>query len=252
MGRDPVDLQREFYESRPHAHLQPRAADVYSARLVSRLMREIDATPRARILEVGAGFGRFTFELLGHCESVVALDLSEAALARLVLARDARGVPAERCKPVCADLQGLDSTLREAPFDFIVGFFILHHLPDYAAAIARLARHLKPGGCMAFIEPNRRNLLFAAQVAFCADMTWAEEKGMFSMSYRGVERAFDSAGMLLRPTQRFGFFPPQVINRYPVASRIESGIEAAGLLNPLLPFLLLSAEASGEGSEGAR
>ena len=252
MARDPVEAQREFYASRSHAHLQPQATDVYSARLVARLVEEIGITSEARVLEVGAGFGRFTFELLKHCESVVALDLSEAALARLVEARDDRGVSPERCRPHCADLQQLSVDAVGGPFDFVVGFFILHHLPDYHGAIARLAPCLETGGRIAFVEPNRRNLLFAAQVAFCEDMTWAEEKGMFRLSSRGVERALASAGLASCATRRFGFFPPQIINRFAKAARLEEGIEKLGIFGPLLPFLLLSAEAGQDGGGEAR
>ncbi|HIL81056.1 MAG TPA: class I SAM-dependent methyltransferase [Myxococcales bacterium] len=252
MARDPVDLQREFYASRPHGHLQPRFADAYSARLVARLAAEIGLDAQARVLEVGAGFGRFTFELLGHCKSVVALDLSEEALARLAEARDERGISADRCRPVCADLQQLEPGFLDGPFDFIVGFFILHHLPDYREAITRLAPCLGRPGRMAFVEPNRRNPLFLAQVAFCEDMTWAEEKGMFALGHRGVERACLAAGLKPRPTRRFGFFPPQIINRFAFAGRLEEGIERLRLLDPVLPFLVLGADSSANvgGSEG--
>jgi SAM-dependent methyltransferase len=249
MGRDPVDAQRQFYASRPHEHLQPRPDDAYSARLVARLAFELGISSEARVLEVGAGFGRFTFDLLDHCASVVALDLSHEALARLETARDERALPSQRCRALCVDLQGLDPAELDGPFDFVVGFFILHHLPDYPDAIARLARALTPGGAMGFVEPNRRNPLFAAQVAFCPDMTWAEEKGMFQLSSRGVRRAFDAAAMTPRPTRRFGFFPPAIINRLPMARRAESGIERMRVFEPLLPFLLLSAGAGGGGPD---
>ena len=252
MARDPVDLQREFYASRPHDHLQPQLVDTYSARLVSRLSAEIGLLPQSRVLEVGAGFGRFTFELLEHCGSVVALDLSQEALTRLAKARDERGISAGRCQPLCADLQQLESAALDQPFDFVVGFFILHHLPDYRAAIARLASCLGSRGRMAFVEPNRRNPLFLAQVACCEDMSWAEEKGMFSLGHRGVERACAAAGLRPRPTRRFGFFPPQVINRFAFAARIEEGIERLRLLDPILPFLLLGAEARANEEDSAR
>jgi hypothetical protein len=94
---------------------------------------------------------------------------------------------------------------------------------------------------MAFVEPNRRNPLFLAQVACCADMSWAEEKGMFRLSARRVESAFDAAGLEPAPTRRFGFFPPQVVNRFAAARRLEARLEAARLLRPVLPFLLLGA-----------
>ncbi|MDE0887250.1 MAG: class I SAM-dependent methyltransferase [Myxococcota bacterium] len=245
-----LQSQKEFYASRTHAHLQPREDDAYSTKLVSRLVESAGIRSDARVLEVGAGFGRFTFELLEHCDSVVALDLSESALGVLANARDDRGIAKERCRPLCGDVQSLDLWKEEEPFDHIIGFFILHHLPDYRAAIARLAPGLLPGGHMVFVEPNRRNPLYAAQVACCPDMSWANEKGMFRLSGRSVERAYQEAGLMPQPTRRFGFFPPQVVNRFPSARRFESGIERMRLFEPMLPFLLLSAQASRSTPEG--
>jgi hypothetical protein len=85
--------------------------------------------------------------------------------------------------------------------------------------------------------------LFLAQVAACPDMTWREEKGMFRLSARGVESAFERARLGVLPTQRFGFFPPQVVNRLPRARRLEERLEGLRALEWLLPFLLLRAEA---------
>ena len=55
-----VKEQKEFYASGSHEHLRAREADLYAAKLARRSgMRSSD-----RVLEVGAGFGRFTFPLL--------------------------------------------------------------------------------------------------------------------------------------------------------------------------------------------
>lgn len=235
-----TDRQREFYRAREHDHLQVRDDDLYAKKLASELAAHAGIEPHHRVLEIGAGFGRFTFRLLEHCGSVVALDLSERVLEDLKSARDARGIPEERCRTLCADVTNLpDDT---GPFDFVVGFFILHHLPDVPRAIASLSRLVASGGRAVFLEPNRRNPLFLAQVMFCEDMTWHEEKGMFQLSARKVETAFRDAGLRDRETRRFGFFPPQIFNRFPVARAAERRIEASGVLRPALPFLLLSAE----------
>jgi SAM-dependent methyltransferase len=239
--------QRRFYASRPHGHLQPRAEDFYAAKLVATLATGIDIGAQDRVLEVGAGFGRFTFELLRHCGSVVALDLSPRALATLDETRVARGIDTARCETRCGDLTQPGDDASDDRFRFIVGFFILHHLPDITAAIRGLSRRLAPGGTLAFVEPNRRNPLFLAQVACCADMTWAEEQGMFRLSARGVERAFRAAGLTPLPLQRFGFFPPQLLNRSETIRRLETRLERVRLLEPLLPFLLLRARATAAG-----
>jgi SAM-dependent methyltransferase len=238
-----VERQRRFYETREHAHLQPRADDFYAAKLVRTLARATGMGGRDRVLEVGAGFGRFTFELLDHCGSVVALDLAPRALAQLDAERDARDIDASRCRTHCADLAALEPGSLGERFPFVVGFFLLHHLPDVPDALRRLAGVLAPGGVAAFVEPNRRNPLFLAQVACTPDMTWAEERGMFRLSARGVQDAFAGAGLAPSPVERFGFFPPQVVNNVAAGRRLETWLERRRALAPILPFLLLRARA---------
>lgn len=243
---DPVNQQLDFYSTREHEHLQSRKDDFYSAKLTRRFVDHLGIPPDAHVLEVGAGFGRFTFFLLDHCASVVALDLTPSALEILDATREARGIKAERCKTMAADLNALDLSAFDRPFDYIVGFFLLHHLPDYAHSISVLSNLLKPEGRIGFLEPNRLNPLFLAQVAVCADMTWAEEKGMFALKRKGVESAYREAGLSDIRTDTAGFFPPQVLNAIPASRGIEEWIERVRPVQPILPFLLMSARAASE------
>lgn len=235
--------RRGFYESRRHDHLQPRNDDLYSAKLVGTVATAVGLGRADRVLEVGAGFGRFTFSLLDHCASVVAIDLTPRALKTLDATRAERGIPSARCTARVLDITTLEPAALGERFRFVVGFFILHHLPDVGDAIRRLARLLEPGGFLAFVEPNRRNPLFLAQVACCRDMTWADEKGMFQLSARKVDAALRVAGLEAEPVRRFGFFPPAVVNRFELARRLEARLECLRVLQPLLPFLLLSGRA---------
>lgn len=242
---DPAERQRRFYARGEHAHLQPRDGDFYAAKLAAAVADALALGPDARLLEVGAGFGRFSFALLEHCGSLVAADLSERALAALAAARAARGIAAERVDTRCLDLSRLAPEALGERFSAVAGLFILHHLPDPADAIRRLAGVLAPGGRMAFVEPNRRNPLFLVQLACCPDMRWAEEKGLFRLRARAIERAFRDAGLEPLPTRRFGLLPPQLLNRSSVARTLERRVERARLAEPLLPFLLLGARAPG-------
>jgi SAM-dependent methyltransferase len=238
---DPAELQRRFYARGTHAHLQPRDGDFYAAKLVDVAAQGMGIGPQDRVLEVGAGFGRFSFALLERCASLVAADLSERALATLDATRAAQGLAADRVATRCLDLSRFAAADLGESFRAIVGFFILHHLPDAADTIRRLAGALAPGGVLAFVEPNRRNPLFLAQVACCPDMSWAEERGMFRLRARSIEAAFHAAALEVLPTQRFGCFPPQLVNRFGWARAIETGVERARVFEPALPFLLLRA-----------
>jgi SAM-dependent methyltransferase len=94
-----------------------------------------EARPR-RVLEVGCGWGELAEWLARETGAeVVAVDLSP----RMVeLARE-RGVDAR-----VADVQALP--FEDGSFDVAVAAWMLYHVPDLAAAVAELARVLRPGG----------------------------------------------------------------------------------------------------------
>ena len=237
--------QQKFYESRDHDHLRPRGEDRYAAHLVETLARGIDLAGEDRVLELGAGFGRFTFPLLSHCASVVAVDLTQRVLDELDTAKAELGISDARCRTLNSDVDAISRADLPGAVDCAVGFFILHHLPDFAHSIAQLRGLLPPGGRIAFVEPNRRNPLFVAQVIGCRDMTWRDEQGMFLLSARKVENAYRAAGFVDVQTRRFGFFPPQIVNRFESARALERRLEGSALLEPILPFLLCSARNPG-------
>lgn len=234
-----VARQKAFYERRAHEHLRMRDDDRYARKLVATLAGALEIGPSHRVLEVGAGFGRFTLPLLSHCGELLALDVSRRSLDELERARDARGIPPERCRTLCRDVCGV-AEARPGRFDFVVGFFLLHHLPDPARSVAELAGLLAPGGGLGFVEPNRRNPLFLLQIAWCRDMSWREEKGLLRLGGRSTESAFRSAGLEQVATQTFGFFPPQILNRWERAGRVEERLERIGALRGVLPFRLFS------------
>jgi SAM-dependent methyltransferase len=198
--------------------------------------------PHHRVLEIGASFGRFTIPLLDHCRSLVAVDLSERALTELESTRESLGIPESRCRVHVADARALSLDAIGEPMDFVVGFFILHHVEDVADTIRSVSGLVRGGGGLAFLEPNRWNPLFLAQVLACRDMGWSEEKGMFTLSRRSVATAYRAAGLIAHRAIRFGFFPPQLVNRFAWVRRLETRLERSRLLAPVLPFLLMTAE----------
>jgi ubiquinone/menaquinone biosynthesis C-methylase UbiE len=98
-----------------------------------------------RVLEVGAGTGFFLLNLwqAGFVEEAHATDLSPGMLA-------ACGVNARRMgcdlRTAAGDAEALP--YADGAFDLVVGHAFLHHLPDYAAAIAEMRRVLRPGGAL--------------------------------------------------------------------------------------------------------
>ena len=239
-GPQPVAEPPTFYEAGAHEHLRARPGDRYASRIAAVLAAQAGLRPTDHVLELGAGFGRFTFALLDHCARVTAIDLSPRMLGELERARDAHGIGDDRCRIVHADADAIGAAGIERPVQAVVGFFVLHHVRDYRGVVAALPPLLVPNGPVAFVEPNRRNPLYLAQILCCPDMHWREEKGLYRIGARDLRDAFTGAGLRDVHFRRFGFFPPQLLNRSDLAARLEPRLERSRLLAPILPFVLVS------------
>lgn len=121
-----------------------------------------DIEPFGRALEIGAGTGYFSLNLLraGLVESVVCTDISPGMLATLKGNADRLGL-ADRVETVACDAEALP--FADASFDLVCGHAVLHHLPDLPGAFAQFRRVLRPGGTLVFAgEPSRHGDRIAA------------------------------------------------------------------------------------------
>ncbi len=106
-------------------------------------------------LEIGCGTGLFTGLFARSQARIVAVDIS----ADLLAAARARGLPQDRVTFVEARFEDLGSS---GTYDAIIGSSVLHHL-DLLPALRTAYRLLKPGGRVAFAEPNMINPLVFVQ-----------------------------------------------------------------------------------------
>jgi len=125
------------------------------AQVLGKLRRALGEEPRRfeRALEIGAGTGYFTLNLLrsGVVGSAVASDISQGMLDALAVSAERLGLPAETARCDAAELPFEDES-----FDLVLGHAVLHHLPDLDAAFREFRRVLRPGGRVAFCgEPSR-------------------------------------------------------------------------------------------------
>jgi 2-polyprenyl-3-methyl-5-hydroxy-6-metoxy-1,4-benzoquinol methylase len=138
MGYTQHELERLMFQARL---LRP---------MTERLLRGAGIGPGMRVLDVGSGAGDVALlaaELAGPTGSVVGID------------RDARSVALAGHR---AKSQGLtwaefhEVTVEEftgrGSFDAVVGRYVLVHQPSPAAFLAAAARHVRPGGVIAFHE----------------------------------------------------------------------------------------------------
>jgi SAM-dependent methyltransferase len=110
-----------------------------------------------QVLDVGSGNGRHAFEALRRGAEVTATDVDAAALAEVerfaAVMVDAGEVPAGgRLRSVVADARHLP--FADGEFDVVIAAEVLEHIHDDRAAIAELARVLRPGGLLAVTVPR--------------------------------------------------------------------------------------------------
>ncbi len=106
----------------------------------------------ARALEIGAGTGYFTLNMLaaGLIGEATCNDISAGMLA--TLSDNAQSLGLE-VRTRTADAERLP--FDDASFDLVFGHAVLHHIPDLPRAFAEFERVLEPGGTLLFAgEPS--------------------------------------------------------------------------------------------------
>lgn len=222
-------LQREYFGRRIKKTMLPQKTP-YVCHHVEVLLEAMELPAGSRVLEVGAGLGRHAFLLLEMGLQVEGLELSPFLVASYKEFAGQRPLFPMHC----GDIHSLPPEL-EGRFDAVVGFFVLHHLPDLPRAFASMKVLLKPGGRVGFVEPNPLNPLYYLQILLTPGMSWKAERGILNTHAPRLLKLLRAAGFSAVNVKRFGFFPPFLANlRWLIP--LERALERRKLLQPLLPF----------------
>ena len=173
-----LDVNRRYHDV---------AADEYDAKwgisfaetgqeqVVGKLSKLLGARPGpfARSLEIGAGTGYFSLNMLqaGVVGAATCTDISPGMLATLEsnAARLGLDVATAACDAAALPFE-------DESFDLVFGHAVLHHLPDLDRAFAEFHRVLRPGGTLFFAgEPSRQGDRIAAvpkRVAWRLSPAW--------------------------------------------------------------------------------
>lgn len=182
------------------------------------------------ILEVGCGMGKFTFPLLKRGYHITGMDLSPFLLEQLLRHNNNR----YQIPLIASDILDAPIELNNR-FDHVIGFFALHHFHNLSICFQSMARLVKPGGKICFIEPNAYNPLYYIQILATPSMDWAGDKGVANMRFSKIKEACDFAGLINLKVHRYGAFPPFIANKK-LGKETEKKLEKIKLLNPVLPF----------------
>jgi SAM-dependent methyltransferase len=107
----------------------------------------------ARSLEIGAGTGYFTLNMLqaGVVDEATCTDISPGMMATLTANARRLGLSVRATR---ADAESLP--FGDHSFDLVLGHAVLHHLPNLRRAFTEFHRVLRPGGRILFAgEPSR-------------------------------------------------------------------------------------------------
>jgi SAM-dependent methyltransferase len=218
----PADRQRDYYDRAPdRSRIVPNARAATLRHLERALAALAAARVRApaRVLDLGAGMGRFSFLLADRGYDVTALDVSGELLARL-----RAGDPDRRIATHLGDATEAHHAFAQ-PFDAVVGFFFLHHFDDVSPVFRAVHALLRPGGRAVFCEPNSWNPSFYLQVLLSRTMTFRGEAGLTRMRYGPLARAAAAAELTLHPLERYGLLPP-VIADHPTGAALDRALAA--------------------------
>jgi len=200
--------------------------------LTRQLWREAGLAPGMTVLDIGCGAGDTTLlaaELVGPSGRVIAIDRSGEALALVRWRAAAAGLA--NVELVEGDIAELS---LDRPVDALVGRLVLMYFRDQAAALRRLARHVRPGGLIVLQEIDTLG-------GRCDPPS-----ELWDVTLRRVDQAFVAGGAeprmgtkLLAAFLGAGLPRPQLL----LGARVESGADSvayevlAGIARTLLPVM---------------
>lgn len=205
----------------------------YVLRHVDEFIAYSGLTPQHQVLEVGCGMGKFTLPMLKRGLRITGLDLNPFLLQKLLEYNDNR----HQIPLISSDILEIPEEYNEK-FDRVIGFFTLHHFHHLETYFQAMARVLKPGGEILFVEPNAYNPLYYIQIFATPTMSWKGDKGVAQMTRKNFEKAAKYADLEVTGIHKYGFFPPFMVNTS-WGPGVERFLERRRIFKPILPFQLV-------------
>jgi len=170
---------------------------IYRARIEERLYQHAERFPR--VLDVGCGPIPSLPTVFDEAQEYVAVDQSPRCIRML-----------RQAYPKARALEGdADELDVEGPFDLVIVFGVLHHLPAPQRAVRRTSELLRPGGLIVCTEPNPE-----------------AQPSMDSPCERGIpDQEFDHPFSAFAPLERWSWFDhafwKEVVDRHPQQEQVR-------------------------------
>ncbi len=150
--------------------------DEASKKEVETFLKFLKVTPKThpRILEVGAGTGRFAIHLLNKGFQITATEISEESLKEI----ERQALEIGKRDNLLTILDPLEEEIFSNEFDLVFCVNLLHHVENIDNVFANMKKASK--NRVAIIEPNPLNPLF--YIDFYRKGNWRIEKGILNCS----------------------------------------------------------------------
>ncbi|MDH5571560.1 MAG: class I SAM-dependent methyltransferase [Gammaproteobacteria bacterium] len=120
------------------------------------ILQHIPLHDAMRVMDFGAGTGLISSQIAPRVKKIVAVDISEAMLTKLMSKPELKN----KVEIICQDI--LESPLNEK-FDLIMSAMAMHHVKDTARLIQRFAEHLHPCALIALADLDKEDGSFHPQ-----------------------------------------------------------------------------------------
>jgi 2-polyprenyl-3-methyl-5-hydroxy-6-metoxy-1,4-benzoquinol methylase len=128
----------------------------------------------SRLLDIGCGGGRHSFEALKRGADVVSADIDDVILkdvSQMVAAMRSKGEITEEVAHACSCTNALALPFSDDSFEIVIAAEVLEHIRPDRAALAEMARVVKPGGRIVVTVPRYwpERICWALSKAYTAD-----------------------------------------------------------------------------------
>jgi ubiquinone/menaquinone biosynthesis C-methylase UbiE len=178
--------------------------------ITERLLRKVDLGMGKRVLDLGCGFGDVSLlaaDIVGPSGTVVGIDRDPRSVAAATERARGRGL-----RQLNFEVAAVDDYPVKEQFDLVVGRYVLVHQADPASVIRAAARHVKPGGAIAFHE-------ICAHQGFHSLPSvpaWEEMAKILNAAFRKGVPSNDAAARLVEHFMNAGLRCPELFAEVPV------------------------------------
>jgi 2-polyprenyl-3-methyl-5-hydroxy-6-metoxy-1,4-benzoquinol methylase len=191
--------------------------------------------PGMEVLELGCGTAYFTKELAMTGAAITAVDISPE-----LLEEARRYCSAANVKFEVQNAYAL--AYPDEAFDSVVGSSVLHHL-EIDEALRQIYRVLRPGGLIAFTEPNMLNPQIAVQKNVPAIKKLLGDSPDETAFFRWpLRRRLESTGFRDVRVRPFDFLHPKTPQAWiPFVQKLDRAAESTPLLREIAGSLYICA-----------